>query len=492
MFNVVEKAKLVYKFDIEHGRPEYIIDNSQNIAKGSFHRIGYYLQLQHDIYGNQWIYTSFDTFTKDPLLIGIPTHCGKVFNNKISNLNIYKSDGTIIENSNKGKILMCAYNYLPIGEDLQCQRDFQGDYGCMQVYNGDDVLWAYNCHNGYSSDIGIGDNTESAHKDWTFSSNSDEYTFKQMKIYVIQNDISLDYDDELNSNILINQNDIVHGDTLIYNSLSKTWGAPQININDHSNLLLPNFIIAITGQACSQGYNSFYEFNCKFDQPHERIFGYNEEMDSWECADMRSESTGSFCYREPGWQTSAFHFARRLVESNVNARPGIINLGARGRKLCHWTKFERSEKWHKYNMKQALINDSKQQGEIYIKHVNMITKAMEHLYPHGKHSVDVMLWLVGDCEEDCSVHNSNYYKDSISKVESQYRQQKTFSNKTLFVICELVNTNLLGSSKYRKILDISEHVEYINDEKFINSNGQREIGTQCFKLYRKTFNSLVT
>ena len=37
-----------------------------------FHRVGYYLELQHPKYGNKWIYTEFDAFTDDPNLVGIP------------------------------------------------------------------------------------------------------------------------------------------------------------------------------------------------------------------------------------------------------------------------------------------------------------------------------------------------------------------------------------------------------------------------------------
>lgn len=481
-FHVKERARLVYEFDIEGGRPWYNIDNSASIRKGSFHRVGYYLQLQHPERGNQWIYTCFDAHCKDARLIGIPERTAKVFNCKVANMSVYDSTGVALENLEGGKIHMCPYNYFPSGEE-DGSVGHSGDYGCMQVFLGDDVLWAYNCHNGLRSDIGIGNYSGNVHADWTFASNSDEYTFRRMRIYAIVNEISLDEEDA-GGRLAVDTTGATHGDSLRFDCLSNTWRVSQVHINNHSNTALPNFVIAVTGQGCAQGFNSSFDFNNRFDRPHERIFGYDEEQNAWGCADLNAETVGSFCYREPGWQCPGFHFARRLVENNRDARPGIIKLGACGRRLCHWARYERSETWYSYNKKRALLDGAAQQGEVFMKHSQMIERGMSWLKDHGKLHVDVLLWILGDSDDD--MESPGYYEDAICKVARQYRSLLTFGPNTKIVICEVSHTGLIAQTRAMPVLDVSILADVTDDVKYISSEGHRHLGTLCFNAYRSS------
>ena len=144
-----------------------------------FSRICYTLELQNAKYGNQWIMTEFDAFSSDINDYFIPT---KLIKRTVNNLFIKSSDGTNIANLDNGHIEFSPFNYEPgengydTTDDLRIWEN-QGNYGCMQVLSGTNVLWAFNRHNDAIHDLGIGNNTGNENKDWTFMANSNDYTF---------------------------------------------------------------------------------------------------------------------------------------------------------------------------------------------------------------------------------------------------------------------------------------------------------------------------
>jgi len=163
----------------------------------------------------------------------------------------------------------------------------------MQIHLGTNVLWAFNRHNHNVHDIGIG-NHDSIHKDWTFAGNSLDYTIATMTIYSVKNKLAFDN----SSTSIIDLKGVAHGDSLIYDHTTNKLTQYKIPFISNGSVNKPNFIIALTGQSNSQGSNSFYDQDNSFDQPHERIFGFNSTNQSWDIADLNSESTGSFWHKK--------------------------------------------------------------------------------------------------------------------------------------------------------------------------------------------------
>ena len=497
---------LCYEFDITPGRPVYKVNNTSVIEKGSFHRVGYYLELQHPRYGNKWIYTEFDTFTDDPNLVGIPLQNEKYFKQKVNNMTIKTEDGETTGIAD-GHIEFTAYNYHP---DIDGKYDAKdnleawhksGHYGCMQILQGENVIWAFNAHNFDKHDLGIGNNTESEHQDWTFMQNSDEYTVKKMKIYTISNEVSFD-------NTRFSDVDMIgvaNGDSLIYNAKTKRWGQTKIPYYKSGPPDKPNFIIALTGQSNSQGTNAWYNADEPDDQPHERIYGFNSTTKQWEIADLNTESLGSFWHKPRGWQSLGFHFARRLVEAYPDIRPGIINLGIGGNMICRWAKFNPGELWHDLNVQRATSVQAIQ-GDIYDMHVNKINEAFMQL-EHKK--IDVICWHQGESDGgDLSDAFKQYYTDCVNRVIQQYRSLAYCDEKTSFIVGETTGafngTNIGWEARNVELRNLEKdadaytkcvysadlptsHHEYGNGDLIhFGAKAQRILGTRYFRKFRET------
>ena len=468
-FEIVEKSKLVYQFNIESGRPEYEIDNTKDVKYGSFHRVGYYLQLQHPLYGNQYIFTTFDTFTKNPIELGIPKQNNKVFLREIHNLSITDSNGKE-EKEKTGFLKFTGYNYFT-GET-------KGEYGCMQIHCENEVLWAYNNHNGNSADVGIGNYTGSGHADWTFTSNACEYSFKQMKIYVIYNDVVFP-EQQIYNNIRLGNG--VDKDKIEYNIEKKLWecAKKEIKFKDHSDVFLPNFIIGVIGQGNSQGKYTKSNISSYYDKQHERIFGYNQKTDSWEVADMNTESLGNFENREKGSHLSVFHMAKRLCEANGTIRPGIVNIGSE-KNIHDFVRFEKTDEFYNENIKNCVLNGGKIQGTSYDKHCLAITKSLSHLKDFSKSKVDVICVLVGDYEEDY-VNNEKYFSECLKKIIEQYRQESFVSENIPIFVCNFSQCVYQIQDKFNRVIHCNKYVTTTEYKKFVDVREQMKIGNKLFK-----------
>ena len=170
-------TRLVYEYEIPAEGPAICkIDNSVIAPKGSFNRVGYFVQLLRE--KSQWVYTEFDAFDNEVQSLGLPKD--KVFQCNVENMKISSNEGLIGENLGGGHITFSPYNYIP-GDP--CQILNEGNYGCMQVRIAGNVIWCYNNHN-VVADIGIG-NYMYGNKDWTFAFNSSNYARKSIRVFVL-------------------------------------------------------------------------------------------------------------------------------------------------------------------------------------------------------------------------------------------------------------------------------------------------------------------
>ena len=471
----------------------------------SFSRVAYFLELQSSKYGNQWIFTEFDSFSSDVEDYLIPS--SKVIKLVVNNLSVKDSNGTNIEEFDNGHIKFTPFNYYP-GENNYDTTDnlsiSEGSYGCMQVHSGTNVLWAYNRHNDVVHDIGIGNNDGNIHKDWTFMANSKEYTLASLKVYAVKNEVSFDNYSGYN----IDLTGVAHGDTLIFDHQRNILTQTRIPFNSSGHIEKPNFIIALAGQSNSQGYNAFYDENNPFDQSHERIFGFNSTTQSWEVADLNTESLGSFWHKAAGWQSLAFHFAKRLVEAYPDIRPGIINLGVGGQVIARWAKYPENHKWYQANVDRAGASGVLQ-GDIYDLHVEKINQALEQL-PEEHKNIDVICWHQG--ESDGWGTDPNYYVDSINQVISQYRRLKYCNKKTPFIVGETTGAHVgtdqgwearnvqlrnlnIDADPYTFCIDSADletsNDQYNNgDELHFSATSQRKMGTRYFRAFRDMFSEV--
>jgi len=494
---IKKNYKLIHEIDL-------VSTISRTFLKKSCSRICYTVELQSAKYGNQWIITEFDSFSSDINDYLIPS---KVIKRTVNNLSIKSSDGINVENLDNGHIEFTPFNYAP-GENGYDATDNltiwenQGNYGCMQVHYGTNVLWAFNRHNDVVHDLGIGNNTGNEHKDWTFMANSNDYTIAKIKIFAVTNDLSFDSDENESQ---IDLTGVAHGDQLIYNAIKNKLTQTRIPYISNGHISKPNFIIALSGQSNSQGWNALYDSKNQFDQSHERIFGFNSTSQEWEVADLNTESTGSFWHKPAGFQSLAFHFAKRLVEAYPDIRPGIINLGVGGQAIARWAKFSEDNIWYQNNVDTA-ASAGVLQGDIYDLHVEKITQALEQLEPQHK-NIDVICWHQG--ESDGWTTDSNYYTDALNKVVSQYRNLTYCNPKTPFIVGETtgadVGTNQgwearniqlrnlnLDADPFTKCVNCADletsHGQYNNGDLIhFSANAQRKMGTRYFRAFRSMF-----
>ncbi len=503
---VVKKETRVFEFNIpDSGRAAYSVDRSASVPDGSFHRVGYFVELQHPTRGNRWVYTEFDAFTEKVAELGIPDPAVMTapLSVTVSNMDIVSSDGTRQEGLANGRIEFTPYNYHPgtsaaydTNDDLQIWFK-QGNYGSMQVHSGSNVVWSYNCHNA-TADLGIGNNATNEHPDWTFTFNAPEYTRKRITVFTFQNDIQFT---ESSGDFPVNMRGVAHGDTLRWDAESQMWGVPQIQFDPNGPLDKPNFIIALTGQSNSQGCNAWYDPGEPDDQPHERIFGFNPTTQQWEIADLNAESLGAFWHKAKGWQSLAFHFARRLVEGYPDIRPGIINVGVGGQSIARWVKYAEGEKWFEFNDVRAK-SISVTQGDIYDLHVAQINAGLAHLDPdHQK--VNVVLWHQGESDADT---DPVYYEDSVNRVIAQYRANTWGGKQLPFIVGETtgadVGTNLgwetrnvqlrnlnIDADPYTKCVSSADlptsDDDYGNGDRIhFGARAQKEMGTRYRRAYQ--------
>jgi hypothetical protein len=183
----------------------YDVDRSAQIS-GVVVRVAYDLELDTGS-GPEWVYTSMDAFTTDLTKMGLPHNRDNpvTIQQIVSNMTVFAGGGaetrvTTGTGIQTGNVEFWPSNYNAsngggIPNASAAVYDF-GDggfseiagYGSFQIHNhgAQEVLLAYNRWGspGNPDDLGIGNNTGSANLDYTFMSNSGNYTAKRLAILV--------------------------------------------------------------------------------------------------------------------------------------------------------------------------------------------------------------------------------------------------------------------------------------------------------------------
>ncbi len=195
----------VYEIDLPAGcnfgaaAPQYSVDASA--GAGAFSKVAYVLQLQDNSGSIRYVFASMDAFTQEAKKLGIPSaKSGIRHQTKVNNLTVRSNVDSIpkLDNSDGGNIEFWEANYgnpnglnLPGADrskyDFDDQAAGDGVYGCMQIHSWKDktTLLAFNNFNGGGPcDIGIGNNTQGEHPDYTFMGNGGHYSTRRLTVFV--------------------------------------------------------------------------------------------------------------------------------------------------------------------------------------------------------------------------------------------------------------------------------------------------------------------
>lgn len=138
----------------------------------SFQRIAYNLELDQ-----QKAYIEFDKFSdnvSDYLL-----HTQKNIKKELQNVNLKINNKNIT--TQNITLLLTNFSYNPDSKDNSINN---GVYGRFQIYDNDNIIFAYNNFKGIG-DLGIGNNVNGC-KDWSFTNNYNSYNRKRLTIYGIE------------------------------------------------------------------------------------------------------------------------------------------------------------------------------------------------------------------------------------------------------------------------------------------------------------------
>ena len=196
-----------YNANLNYTGTVYDVDN--RAAVGAFSRVAYYLELAGTAGTTHWVYASMDAFTTDPGKIGIPDRpSGAVFQQFVTNLNVYSGDPTLVTGTNiaTGNIEFWPYNYTGAnaksvpgaGVALDCGDTTDPNtfgylaYGSMQVHNyavggTGQVVFAYNGWgktNAYA-DLGIGNRAGNTNFDWYGAVNAGTQLVRNLYVLVL-------------------------------------------------------------------------------------------------------------------------------------------------------------------------------------------------------------------------------------------------------------------------------------------------------------------
>lgn len=524
-------------------------DNNNIKLVDNFYKIGYLLELvKNGSDTEEWIYVEMDKFNNhilDHIIPTIEVPRSKILDQPVHNIYVISNKKSLDINKNikKGKIKFTPFTYniatgndkFDINNNLE-PLQYNSFYGCMQIYLGTSLLFAYN---GFTNseindfDIGIGNDPNlvksngNKSNDWTFAFNSNEYSYINLKVYAITNNNIINLKkDKINlkeNNFIFDKVGICHGDEIIYNSKNNTFTQTKIPYNIGNNMNQPNFIIALTGQSNSQGFDAYYNELNFFDQPNDKIFAFNRKTENWEKASLTDNSIGAPEDKSSNSQSLAFHFAKRLIEAYPHIRPGIINFGIAGQSIARWINILDSSHplYNDYYIKlvNIAINysggmpsdyEDKTIGSIYRIHKYLIDTALGKLDVEYR-KINVILWHQG--ETDSLTMTEFPYYEVLQEVIKQYRSLEYCNDKTPFIAgtptadlptykwnavsSELLKLNNNGDP-YTKCVDTTDNYscydEYGNYDKISSSKihygpeAHRKMGTLYFKGYRDMYN----
>lgn len=189
--------------------PTYAVNNAAQLTT-PFRRIAYYMELKKGA-TREFVWVSADSFTADPLKIGVPTTAsGAVFQQVLSNMNVVSNHAGVTQGTNlaTGNIEFWPTNYSQVNEkmvpgandatyDFGDTRTTTGSHGSMQIHNhmqpGGHTLFSIT-NWGSTGDLlfGLGIGNCPAPKnggvDWTFADNSNTYDSRVLHVLVLPGD----------------------------------------------------------------------------------------------------------------------------------------------------------------------------------------------------------------------------------------------------------------------------------------------------------------
>ena len=172
---------------------------------GEFSRVAYLLELESMDGTVDWVLTSMDApESARAVSLGVPCRAGERIQGRVSGLTVRSNRSNVksVTNYDGGSVEFWAPNYGQrkmvdgIGGD-DTRYDFNDSpnlgqgaevgYGSMQVHDWKSgaTIWALNNFNGDATcDIGIGNNEDGDHPDWTFMHNASRWRTRRLSIFV--------------------------------------------------------------------------------------------------------------------------------------------------------------------------------------------------------------------------------------------------------------------------------------------------------------------
>ena len=167
---------------------------------GAFSSVAYKFELERKDGTVDWVVATMDAFTGEAAKLGVPALSGARFQQKVTGLCV-RSNISDVEDRDGGEGMVEFFNTnynvkkgMPgtPGDDAlydindSAPASGPPGYGSMQVHDlaSGKTVFAYNAFNGGSPDVGIGNNSEGKHPDWTFSRNADLYKSRRLTVFV--------------------------------------------------------------------------------------------------------------------------------------------------------------------------------------------------------------------------------------------------------------------------------------------------------------------
>ena len=394
--------RLVQCFDIQgYGRPIPKVNN--RITKGSFSRIGYYIQLASFKDGIEWMWISFDINKHENIEKYVVYNFDSInIQETVTNVEVihFTNNSKQLANYKSATLMNTCYNYMPTVDKLNVRKDILnfGNYGGFQIFTENEHIFCYNNHNG-CGDIGFGNNLY-GNPDWSFANNSLTYSQRYMEILV---------------------------NNTTYN---------------------PNVVFLVTGQSNSQGWGGVYEQHNPDDGSNENIYAWNLEEQAWVIFDME-KPMGT---KPVALQSFAFHFAKKYISEHKGVKVGLIISGLAGQAICKWTK-QNSD----YNVLKFKSIDTKKldTGELYDESVMSISQSLKAA---NLQKLSGILWHQGEGDY---LESYDYYKSRLYNVINQYRSEKFGTPTTPFIAGELIyNNDLWQYKKQNEVLcELNDHTD---------------------------------
>ena len=182
----------------------YVIDRAEELNGLDFARVAYYLELKKPGEAMNWVFVSFDAFTRDLAKIGVPNaDVGRAWQQNVDRMDVFASPGAGVGTGRgipTGSIEFWPNSYGPANEAgvpgaSASTYDF-GDgvtadvpegHGSMQVHNhgAGEVVLAYNAWGSRerTGELGIGSQAGD-NPDWTLNDNAGDYEIANLFVLV--------------------------------------------------------------------------------------------------------------------------------------------------------------------------------------------------------------------------------------------------------------------------------------------------------------------